>query len=142
VPKNDDSTNRNVAIRRERNWIHESVVSVTRGRVRTKTLARRDWPTCWGGPKRDRDLENLRRDLGVADFICWQRRSRWIHETCSPLSCFTFASAKWAQASRQMNLRRLDPLLPMSALRPRSPNDRGPSPSCHVGCVRKSEDER
>ena len=70
MPKNDDSTNRNVAIRRERNWIHESVVSVTRGARQDNDISQERLANMLGWSKSVIvNLENLRRDLGVADFI-------------------------------------------------------------------------
>jgi Helix-turn-helix len=70
VSKADDSTRRDPAQRRERDWIHESVVSVTRGARQDKDLSQTKAAELMGWSKSVMvNLENLRRDLGVADFI-------------------------------------------------------------------------
>jgi transcriptional regulator with XRE-family HTH domain len=70
VSKADDSTRRDPAVRRQRDWIHESVVSVTRGARQDKDLSQTKAAELMGWSKSVMvNLENLRRDLGVADFI-------------------------------------------------------------------------
>ena len=70
VPKADNSTKRDAAVRRERDWIHESVVSVIRGARQDRDISQEKLASKMGWSKSVIvNLENLRRDFGVADFI-------------------------------------------------------------------------
>jgi ribosome-binding protein aMBF1 (putative translation factor) len=70
MPKADDSKRRDPAVRRERAWIHESVVSVARGARQDRDVSQQALAATLGWSKSVIvNFENLRRDLGVADLI-------------------------------------------------------------------------
>lgn len=70
MPKADSSTKRDAAIRRERDWTHESVISVIRGARQDRDISQKKLAAMMGWSKSVIvNLENLRRDFGVADFI-------------------------------------------------------------------------
>ncbi|MFL6603984.1 MAG: helix-turn-helix domain-containing protein [Steroidobacteraceae bacterium] len=65
-----------IALRRERDSIHESVVSIARGARQDRDVSQESLARTLGWSKSVIvNFENLRRDLGVADFILMAEKS-------------------------------------------------------------------
>ena len=71
MPDRDEPVRRDARARRERDQIHESVVSVIRGARQDKDISQKKLAGMMGWASKSVivNLENLRREFGVADFI-------------------------------------------------------------------------